>query len=72
MHRWKSFSCKITKTATNGCLAIVEAVAPAVNCVATLKLLFTGLKHEKELAAKVATGRRLLTIIYRVLRRAVL
>jgi transposase len=65
----KVFHGRITKTGNKWLRwAIVEAVAPAVNCDSDIKAYYYRLKTRKGAnAAKVATGRRLLTIIYRVL-----
>jgi len=65
----KVFHGRITKTGNKWLRwAFIEAVQPAVSCDADLFAYYQRLKMKKGAnAAKVATARRLLTIVYRVL-----
>jgi transposase len=65
----KVFHGRITKTGNKWLRwAFIEAVPPAVSCDADLFAYYQRLKMKKGAnAAKVATARRLLTIVYRVL-----
>jgi transposase len=66
----KVFHGRITKTGNKWLRwAFIEAVQPAISCDADLFAYYQRLKIKKGAnAAKVATARRLLTIVYRVLR----
>ena len=66
----KVFHGRITKTGNKWLRwAFIEAVQPAISCDADLFAYYQRLKMKKGAnAAKVATARRLLTIVYRVLR----
>ena len=66
----KVFHGRITKTGNKWLRwAFIEAVQPAVSCDADLFAYYQRLKMKKGAnAAKVATARRLLTIVYRVLK----
>jgi len=65
----KVFHGRITKTGNKWLRwAFIEAVQPAISCDADLFAYYQRLKIKKGAnAAKVATARRLLTIVYRVL-----
>jgi transposase len=65
----KVFHGRITKTGNKWLRwAFIEAVQPAISCDADLFAYYQRLKMKKGAnAAKVATARRLLTIVYRVL-----
>lgn len=66
----KVFHGRITKTGNKWLRwAFIEAVQPAISCDADLFAYYQRLKMKKGAnAAKVATARRLLTIVYRVLK----
>jgi len=65
----KVFHGRITKTGNKWLRwAFIEAVQPAISCDADLFAYYQRLRMRKDAnAAKVATARRLLTIVYRVL-----
>jgi transposase len=65
----KVFHGRITKTGNKWLRwTLIEAVQPAISCDADLFAYYERLKERKDAnAAKVATARRLLTIVYCVL-----